>query len=408
MIEELISAMEAAVSVIKEKGFQEVLIFHHNDTDGLCSGAVLSSAFDQCGYRVKRFSLEKPYPQVLERIFPEKGRIVVFADFAGKIAPVISRMNDSGNLVVILDHHPAEKVEDGSVYNLDGELFGLKGDRDISASATAYLFAEALMRLSGIEEVPPVHLGVLGAIGDGFFVNGALSGVNRRLLSDALEQGCMRVERGTEGEIYFITLGGKEYPALYICNLLDTLGGVGYYADGTSRGIDVCLKGLDEDTESYSAVLEERKKEIFARERENLGSNLKTTDNIQWFDVKERFEPMGVKMIGVFCTIIKDSGLVSRDKYLAGFQHVPDRVPGFGEISFNSTKVSMRVSAEMTERIRKKSIPGLNEILPEATEVLGGFSDACHSLSAATAIEIGREEELVDEMEKVLARRSRG
>ena len=38
----------------------------------------------------------------------------------------------------------------------------------------------------------------------------------------------------------------------------------------------------------------------------------------------------------------------------------------------------------------------------EATTRLGGFSDACHSLTAATTVAIGKEEKLIDEMEKII------
>jgi hypothetical protein len=51
---------------------------------------------------------------------------------------------------------------------------------------------------------------------------------------------------------------------------------------------------------------------------------------------------------------------------------------------------------------------GLNVLLPEATSRLGGFSDACHSLTAATTVAIGEEEQLIDEMESILMGESHG
>ncbi|MDA3955213.1 DHH family phosphoesterase [Oceanispirochaeta sp.] len=146
MVDNLIDAMEEAIVALKNKSLRKVTLLHHNDTDGLSSGTILLNTFQQIGYGVSRFSLEKPYPQVLEKILKEKGQIIIFADFAGKIAPLISAINNGNNLVIILDHHPAEKVDDESVFNLDGELYGLKGDRDISASTTCYLFAEDIIR----------------------------------------------------------------------------------------------------------------------------------------------------------------------------------------------------------------------------------------------------------------------
>jgi len=409
MLKKLIQAIDEAVIVLKKElqnmKTPEVTLFHHNDTDGLSSGTILLNAFKRTGCKVNRFSLEKTYPQVLEKIFSKKDQVIIFTDFAGKIAPIISRKNNKKNLVIILDHHPAEKTEDDTVINLDGELFGLKGDRDISASSTCYLFADILLRSYDKDASDLSHLGVLGAVGDGFLVDGSLSGVNKDILATAVNQGLIRVEKKGFGEEYFITLGNTEYSAIDIAVSLDTLGGVGYYSDGTARGIEVCQSGLSAETVSYIAELEGKKETIFSTEIENLKTGLHSTDYIQWFNVEDRFKPMGVKMIGVFCTLIKDSAILDETKYLAAFQHIPDMVPGFGNIDFNATKISMRASNYLTDKIRNNTSPGLNSFLPAATETLGGFSDACHRLSAATTVTIGMEEKLILETEKELKKR---
>jgi hypothetical protein len=83
---------------------------------------------------------------------------------------------------------------------------------------------------------------------------------------------------------------------------------------------------------------------------------------------------------------MKDLDFLDTSKYLAGFQHVTDMVPGFGEISFDATRLSMRVSEYLTGEIRAGKMPGLDTVLPEATSRLGGFSDACHGLWEVPAI----------------------
>jgi hypothetical protein len=62
----------------------------------------------------------------------------------------------------------------------------------------------------------------------------------------------------------------------------------------------------------------------------------------------------------------------------------------------------MRVSDYMTEEIRAGRKPGLNAFLPEAALKIGGFADACHSLSAAVTVSVGDEERLIREIERVL------
>ena len=135
---------------------------------------------------------------------------------------------------------------------------------------------------------------------------------------------------------------------------------------------------------------------------------MKQEPHIQWFHVEKRFFPMGVKMIGAFCDAIKDTDLIDPLKYLAGYQVIPDEIPGFDAITFNEVKISMRASHYLEEEIRAGRSMGLNIFLPEATNKLGGFSDACHTLTAATTVAIGQEEKLIEEMEKILNGGSRG
>jgi hypothetical protein len=148
---------------------------------------------------------------------------------------------------------------------------------------------------------------------------------------------------------------------------------------------------------------------IFDEEIARLrAGELKQAPHIQWFQVEKRFFPMGVKMIGAFCDAIKDTDLIDPLKYLAGFQIIPDEIPGFGAITFNEVKISMRASHYLGGEIRAGRAMGLNIFLPEATNSLGGFSDACHSLTAATTVAIGKEEKLIEEMEKILKGESNG
>lgn len=113
---------------------------------------------------------------------------------------------------------------------------------------------------------------------------------------------------------------------------------------------------------------------------------------------------MGVKMIGDFCHAMRTMEFVDPKRYIAGFQVLPNEIPGFGPIAFNEVKISMRVSPYLEREIREGRAMGLHVLLPEATTKLGGFSDACHSLTAATTVAIGKEGKLIEEMERILER----
>jgi len=401
----LTNAMEYAIGEVRRWPEKAVQIFHHNDSDGLTSGAILTRTFEREGLKIQRFCLEKPYPAVLRKVFEQKGHIIVFADFAGRIAPLLSDLNQSRNLTLILDHHVAEASTDPRVINLDPDLFGLKGDRDISGSTTCYLFAIAMN--------PANHdlaqIAAIGAVGDGFFVDGKLVSQNRAVALEAVQQGQMEIRPVKNGEQYFIKMQNSMIPCIEFGDYLDLLGGVGYYHHGPDMGIKTCLEGVSAESNRVVDELKATRTKIFEAESARLQSGgWRQAPHIQWFHVENRFFPMGVKMIGAFCDAIRETKMIDPKKYLAGFQIIPDEIPGFGAIKFNEVKISMRVSPFIEGEIRAKRTMGLNVLLPEATNRLGGFSDACHSLTAATTVAIGKEEKLIDEMEKILQGESNG
>ncbi len=405
MLNTLINAMQQAILEVKNCPQKTVQIFHHNDSDGLSSGAILTRAFERQGYEVRRFCLEKPYPAVLKKVFEQEGGLIVFADFAGRIAPLISELNQGRNLTLILDHHVAEASTDARVLNLDPDLFGLKGDRDISASTTCYLYAKTMDPVN----CDMAYIAAVGAVGDGFFVDGRLVSQNRDAALEAVKQGKIEIRENKGGELYLLKGPNGDIPVIEFGDYLDILGGVGYYQKGPDMGINVCLEGVSPESDRMVDELKAIRTRIFNEEIARLqAGGLSQAPHIQWFHVEKRLFPMGVKMIGAFCDAIKDTKYIDPQKYIAGFQIIPDEIPGFDAITFNQVKISMRVSSYMEGEIRAGRAMGLNILLPEATNRLGGFSDACHSLTAATTVAIGKEENLIDEMEKILKGESHG
>ena len=401
----LIDAMAQAIREVERLPEKTVQVSHHNDSDGLTSGAILTRAFERAGLEVRRFCLEKPYPAVLERVYEQEGKLLVFADFAGRIAPLLSELNRGRNLTLILDHHVAEASTDPRVINLDPDLFGLKGDRDISGSTTCYLFARTLDPANR----DLAHIAAVGAVGDGFFVDGALVSENREVALEAVRQGRLAIEEHGQGERYLLLGPEGRRDVVAVGDDLDVLGGVGYYQQGPDAGVAVCLEGVSPASDRMVAELKAVRTKLFDDEIARLQAGaMRQAPHIQWFDLERRFFPMGVKMVGAFCDAIRVTGLIDPARYLAGFQIIPDEIPGFGTISFGQTKVSMRVAPSMEAEIRAGRAMGLNVLLPEATTRLGGFSDACHSLTAATTVAVGKEERLIAEMEDILKGEAHG
>jgi hypothetical protein len=392
--------IDSGIKKMKEYHSRDLILIHHNDSDGLTSGAILLKAFTRAGYNIKRFCLEKPYPAVLEKLFARtEGKMVVFADFAGGIAPFIADLNNRKNLVLILDHHTAKQTDDPMVLNFNPDFFGFKGDRDISASVVCYHFAVCL----NPRNKDLVHIAAFGGIADFYYREQQIHSFNLECFEEAQIAGLMRKEIDSEGEQFYIKLGSREVNVVSFYPMLDIAGGVGYYGKGPEVAINLLLKGITDENMLFIEKLKKVKEKIFSSEIEKLKKGgLIVGSNIQWFDTNTGLKPMGVKMIGIFCNEIAEMDFIDQAKYIAGYQKIPDLIPGFGSITIGQTKMSMRTSKKLSKAILHKEMPGIDRFLPQATINLGGFADACHSIAAAVTIPVGKERELIEEAERLL------
>ncbi len=399
MTQPLIKAMAAAIDAVQKWPARKAHIFHHNDADGLSSGAILTRAFKRQGFEIQRLCLEKPYPQLLEKAFESKGALYVFTDLAGRIAPLISDLNKGRNLTLILDHHVAHPATDPQVHNLDPDLFGLKGDRDISASTTCYLFARTLDPAN----VDLAHIAAIGAVGDGFYVDGRLVSENRKAALEAVRQEKLKIKTHEAGEEYFLKSSNQDTLLETLARDLDILGAAGYLDEGPDMGIRVCLDGKTAIADQMLARFKQIHQKAFEAEILRLEQGaLQQTSHIQWFHVQDRFAPMGCKMIGAFCEAHKNTTFFDPHKYISGFQLIPNEIPRYGHLPMQAVNISMRAPAPLEDKIKKGTAKALNTFLPEATDRLDGFSDACHRLAAATMIAVGKEEDLIRELNQIL------
>jgi single-stranded-DNA-specific exonuclease len=191
---------------------------------------------------------------------------------------MLSDLNKGRNLTLILDHHVAEASTDPRVHNLDPDLFGLKGDRDISGSTTCYLFALTLDPVNR----DMAHIAAVGAVADGFFVDGALVSQNREVAMEAVQQGRMEIRKHETGEQYLLTSSKGQIPVLELGDYLDLLGGVGYYQKGPDMGVKVCLEGVSPESDRMVEELKGIRTKLFNEETLRLKAGaLKQEPHIQ-------------------------------------------------------------------------------------------------------------------------------
>jgi len=48
-----------AITELRQKKSSEVILVHHDDADGLCSGAIAKAILEREGFKVRTFCLEK-------------------------------------------------------------------------------------------------------------------------------------------------------------------------------------------------------------------------------------------------------------------------------------------------------------------------------------------------------------
>jgi hypothetical protein len=379
----------------------DVTLIHHNDADGLTSAAVLQTCLTRAGFSVRRICIERVHPPIVARIHEQFPSTIFYVDLGGQAAPLISDANNGRRTTLILDHHHPHKPTDPKVLNISTEFFGLSGDMDISASTAAYFFALELD--SGNRDL--AYIGVLGAVGDEHNREGALIKENRDALMDAVAQGDVEIETNADGnEKYLLTRFGGQIPMALLAISVTTLGGVGFYSDGPDLGVRVCLEGLFEEAEHRLEELREIQQKAYEETSARLmRDGFRKTKYIQWFTVGDDFSPMGVKIIGEYCWDIRNDDFIDPEKYLVGFQNMAPEIPGLGVFDWSQTKVSMRLPTSLERKILvDRTMPGLSYLVPEAARQVGGSIDACHDYTAATIVDIGKEEALIAAMDKLV------
>ncbi|MBC7098918.1 DHH family phosphoesterase [Candidatus Bipolaricaulota bacterium] len=397
---EYLAALKEGIGRLKASGAQRLVVVHHNDADGLSSAAALTASLERAGYRVERVPLERVHPPVNQRLHDRfAGTPILYVDLGARAAPMIAQVNRGRSLTLIVDHHLAEDTDDPAVWVLSTELYGLSGEKEISAATAAWLFA--LVLDEGNRDL--AYLGVIGAIGDSHERGGKLVGENREALEEAVARGEVRVEEAGGRETYTLTKFGREISLKPFAKSLTTLGAAGYAMGGPDLGVRTCLSGPSPEYEGKLSELNALRRDRFDMMISRLRKEgLRKERHVQWFSVGNGFAPMGVKMVGEFCMEIRDLPFVDPGKYIAGFQDQPSQIPGLGHFDWDLVKVSMRVPSPLEERIVRKEMPGLAWLLPEAAKRVGGSIDACHDYAAASLIPRGKEEELVRIMDELV------
>ena len=388
------------LDVLKKK--VPAVVVHHNDADGLCAAASLSRALDILSVDYKLFPIEKIHELFLEKIHAAYRGCVLYADLGGQSSALIGKYSKHNRLVIILDHHLPGGEVPGNVIHLNPEFFGISGDTESSGASVSSVFVMELLRqlpaAGSNADAEMAFFGVIGAFGDRQLKDGTLTGVNRIFL-DRTEE--LRLIQRSKGSYVLPGFGSRRIEK--IVEILDLLGSIGFYSGDTQTGIDFLMGKNPDKAIARASELYQMKKGKFDLELKKAAeSGLCKSPHFNWIDIKGRFSPMGVKAIGLFLERLIEEKIAEPDKYLIGFQHFPNSVPGIGKLDISLSKVSARVPPGLRKEIEEKNFPDFMKLIPEATGLTGGIADGCHRFSAASLIKRGHEKAFIDALNSLL------
>jgi len=384
-------AMRAAAASLTDAPCREITLVHHNDTDGIAAGVILRTSFLRAGFSVESIPIERVHPAFLPAIHTPERRLVLYADLGGQAADAICRHIPEGSRVIIIDHHLPAADGFPRLRQINPEQFGISGDSRCAAAAAACFFALAL---DGANE-DQAALAVLGAVGDRQMTKGRCEGLNALLLDMAARRGDLRpFDTGDDTPWLFPRFGERNLRE--VDRLINTLAVNGYYRRGADLALDACMNGPDERILAFSREMAAIERDRFSGEMARIRlEGLPREGRIVWTDVGERFYPLGLKAIGLFCEEIVRCGAMEGELYMVGFQSFPGKNPYLGGFVGGETKVSFRVTPPLRRSIERGENPDLMQLVPGALRRVGGFADACHRFVAAGTIPRERTEELV-------------
>ncbi|MBI4360232.1 DHH family phosphoesterase [Candidatus Micrarchaeota archaeon] len=154
--------------------FQDPLIVHHLDCDGLTSAALAKKAFQLKGKNAPTLMLKKLDDASAKSIPPDKE--LVFTDLGAGQLELVEGMSNPKK--VVIDHHPPSK--DSDIERINCHDFEFDGAVDACSASTAWY----CFRHTGLS----AQLGIVGAVGDMQDQNG-FQGLNQRMFQEAVNQG---------------------------------------------------------------------------------------------------------------------------------------------------------------------------------------------------------------------------
>jgi RecJ-like exonuclease len=183
-------AAKAIQEVANEDGF--VHVFSHLDADGVAAGGIMGKTLYRLDARFRVQVTQWINDKIAGEVLKEKPDMVIFTDLGSGYVDFVNQTLAEFK-TVILDHHQIIGEDSPNIVHVNPHLHGVDGARDISGSGVAYLVAKAVDK-ANVDLAPVAIVGALGDMQDKYDQR-KLSGVNERIVEDAVNAGLLVVEK---------------------------------------------------------------------------------------------------------------------------------------------------------------------------------------------------------------------
>ncbi|MFB6133098.1 MAG: DHH family phosphoesterase [Halanaeroarchaeum sp.] len=239
----LAARAESAARRLREA--DSVLVASHNDTDGLTSAAIATTALERAGIPSATTILKQLDDERLASIAGTDDQTVLFTDLgSGQLDAILEYAERQDFTPVVADHHQPADIDMAA--HVNPVLEGIDGGSELSGAGAAYVLARALADCSRTGEDHAAEgnrdlaaLAVVGAVGDMQTVDGELVGANASIAEEGVAAGVL--DTATDLAVY----GTQTRPLPKLLEYADDVSIPGVTDD--SGGAVRFLEGLDLD-----------------------------------------------------------------------------------------------------------------------------------------------------------------
>jgi len=242
-----------------------VRVISHYDADGITSAGIICNALYRSGYDFHVTLMRNPFTRGLERVKKEENELAIFTDMGSGQIETLEQFKCE---IIIIDHHQYLKQETSkNILQINANLCGIDGNYEACGASLSYSVAKALN--SKNTDLAPLALA--GATGDKQYIGG-FRGFNKSILDEALKKGFLRHD--TSVKLY----GDSLFDALFYS--IEP-----YYTglSGNKDEVNKILERLDLDKNSSIESLDDKQKKqlnsflIFKLIKNGCGKNILDT-----------------------------------------------------------------------------------------------------------------------------------